>query len=149
MNGWLLDTNVIAEVRGARPDANVLNWFAAQPEHLLFLSVLTFGEYRKGLELLPPADPRRVRVHATIAAVETRFSGRALSLSDNIVMRWGAISGETKRLTGHPPPVIDTLIAATAIENNLYLATRNVDDVRHSGAAIFNPWIDDPKDFPI
>lgn len=149
MNGWLLDTNVIAEVSGSRPDRNVANWIRSQPEHRLFLSILTLGEYRKGLEHLPPGDPRRVSLQAAISAVQSRFAGRVLPVSDEVVLRWGAISGETKRLTGHSPSVLDTLLAATAIENTLYLATRNVADVRLSGAAVFNPWSDDPKNFPL
>lgn len=61
----------------------------------------------------------------------------------------GVISGTTKRLTRHSPPVVDTLFAATALEHDLYLATRNVADVRGSGASIFDPWHDDPADFPL
>jgi hypothetical protein len=65
------------------------------------------------------------------------------------VRRWGVISGTAKRLTGRSPPVIDTLFAATALEHNLYLVTRNVGDVRTSGAQIFDPWNDDPIQFPL
>jgi hypothetical protein len=79
--------------------------------------------------------------------LETRFSGRILSVSDQITLRWGSISGEVKRLTGHPPSVIDTMLAATAIEHSLYLATRNVADVAKSGARVFNPWKDNPIHF--
>jgi predicted nucleic acid-binding protein len=67
-----------------------------------------------------------------------------LPVSDAIVRRWGTISGTVRRDTGHPPPVIDTLLAATALDHDLYLATRNV---RYSGAAVFNPWEDDPSTF--
>jgi predicted nucleic acid-binding protein len=66
-----------------------------------------------------------------------------------VVLRWGAISGRVRRETGHPPPVIDTLLAATALEHDLYLVTRNVADVQHSGAALFNPWKDDPGAGPL
>ena len=72
-----------------------------------------------------------------------------LPVSDAVVLRWGAISGRVSRDTGHPPPVVDTLLAATALENDLYLVTRNIADVRHSGAALFNPWSDDPQAFPL
>lgn len=149
MNGWLLDTNVIAEISGARPDANVERWIKSQPEHLLFLSILTVGEYNKGMEHLPPGDKRRAPIRRGVAALEKRFSGRVLSLSNQIVVRWGAISGEVKRLTGHSPSVIDTMLAATAVEHDLYLATRNITHVMHSGAAVFNPWKDNPANFPL
>jgi len=79
----------------------------------------------------------------------SRFSDRLISVSDAVVRRWGTISGTVRRQTGHPPPVIDTLMAATALEHDLYLVTRNVRDVRHSGAAVFNPWEDDPNSAPL
>ena len=149
MNGWLLDTNVIAEVSGAKPDRKVAAWIESQPEHMLYLSILTFAEYQKGLEHLSPGDKRRQRLKGAIAKLAERFSGRVLSLSDPIVLRWGAISGEVKRATGQSPSVVDTQLAATAIEHDLYFATRNVSHVMHSGAAIFNPWTDDPAEFPL
>lgn len=149
MNGWLLDTNVIAEVRSARPDPRVERWIASQPEHLLFLSILTVAEYQKGIHHLPPGDKFRPRLEQSVLALEARFSGRVLSVSDQVALRWGAISGEVKRLTGHSPSVIDTLLAATAIEHSLYLATRNTAHVANSGAAVFNPWKDDPARFPL
>ncbi len=149
MKGWLLDTNVIAEVSGARPDARVEKWLSAQPEHLLFISILTIAEYYKGIENLAPGDNRRPRLKKSVLALQGRFSGRILSLSDGDVLRWGAISGEVRRNTGNWPSMIDTLLAATAIEHDLYLATRNVNHVAHSGAAVFNPWKDDPAHFPL
>jgi hypothetical protein len=149
LNGWLLDTNVIAEVSSARPDARVQSWIQSQAEHALFLSVLTLAEYRKGIEHLPPGDKRRPHLQKAVAALEGRFAGRVLSVSDKIAMRWGTISGEVKRPTGHSPSVIDTMLAATAIEHQLYFATRNVTHVAQSGAAIFNPWKDDPARFPL
>ncbi len=149
MKGWLLDTNVIAEISGAKPDPRVRKWISAQDESTLYLSVLTLAEYEKGIHNLPATDSRRPRLRAAVVALESRFQGRVLSVSDAIVRRWGVISGETKRATGQAPSVIDTMLAATAIENGLYLATRNTEDVIRSGAALFNPWQDDPSAFPI
>jgi len=121
----------------------------SQPEHKLFLSILTIAEYSKGIHNLPPGDKLRPRLERAVIALEARFSGRILSVSDEIALRWGAISGEVKRLTGHSPSVIDTMMAATAIEHNLYFATRNVAHVVNSGAAVFNPWNDAPAQFPL
>jgi predicted nucleic acid-binding protein len=149
VNGWLLDTNVIAEVSGAKPDRRVEQWLASQPEHKLFLSILTIAEYQKGIHRLPLGDKLRPRLQQSVNALEARFAGRVLSVSDQIALRWGAISGEVKRVTGHPPSVIDTMLAATAIEHNLYLATRNTAHVVNSGAFVFNPWSDDPAQFPV
>ena len=144
MNGWLLDTNVIAELAKSHGTARVQAWAAAQDEALLFLSILTLGEYDKGLHNLPSDSPLRLPIAAGIAALETRFAGRVLPLSNAIIRRWGIVSGVVKRLTGQTPPGIDTLLAATAIEHDLCLVTRNVRDVQHSGAILLNPWDDRP-----
>lgn len=115
----------------------------------MYLSILTLGEYDKGIHNLAADHPERSRYIAARDALEGRFAGRILSVDDFVVRRWGEISGATKRTTGHAPAVIDTLLAATALENELFLATRNTKDVQHSGAATFNPWEDDAAQFPL
>ena len=107
---------------------------------LSFLSIVTLGEYDKGPGNLPPGSPLRPVVAAGSAALAVRFAGRILKLTDPIVRRWGALSGAVKRQTGHAPPAIDTMLAATAIEHDLCLVTRNVRDVQHSGVTYLNPW---------
>ena len=149
MIGWLLDTNVIAALINPNGAPSVKSWAADQPEDSLFLSVLTLGEYDKGIHNLAPEHPDRSRYIAARDALEARFAGRVLSVDDRIVRRWGEISGAAKRQTGHAPAVIDTLLAATALEHELFLVTRNTKDVRHSGVAVFNPWQDDPSQFPL
>ncbi len=139
MNGWLLDTNVVAELARPQGAKRVQAWASVQDETLLFISILTLGEYDKGLNNLPPDSLLRPVIAAGIAALEVRFSGRILNLTDRIVRRWGALSGAVKRQTGHAPPVIDTMLAATAIEHDLCLVTRNLRDVQHSGATCLNP----------
>lgn len=149
MIGWLLDTNVVAALINPAGAPSVKTWAGSQPEDRMYLSILTLGEYDKGIHNLAADHADRSRYIAARDALEARFMGRILSVSDEAVRRWGTISGATKRLTGHPPSVVDTLLAATAIEHRLFLATRNVKDVRHSGAALFNPWEDDPAHFPL
>lgn len=149
MIGWLLDTNVIAEIINVGGSARVKAWAAGQDEATLHLSILTIAEYDKGIANLPGGDPRRAVYMTRRDSLAARFAERLLPVSDAIVRRWGAISGTVRRDTGHPPPVIDTMLAATALDHDLYLVTRNVRDVRHSGAAVFNPWDDDPAGFPI
>jgi predicted nucleic acid-binding protein len=145
--GWLLDTNVIAALISPNGAPSVKAWVATQPEERLYISVLTLGEYDKGIHNLPVEHPERSRYLAARDALEARFNGRILSVSDQIVRRWGAISGTVKRDVGLAPSVIDTMLAATAIEEGMFLVTRNAKDVQHSGAAVFNPWEDDPADF--
>ena len=147
MIGWLLDTNVIAALINPNGAPSVKQWAAMQPEDRLFISVLTLGEYDKGIHNLPVEHSDRSRYLAARDALEARFKGRVLSVDDAVVRRWGVISGTVKRDVGAAPSVIDTLLAATAIENRMFLVTRNVKDVQHSGAAVFNPWQDDPAGF--
>ncbi len=149
MIGWLLDTNVTAEIISAGGSARVKAWAAKQDEATLHLSILTIAEYDKGIANLADGDLRRPVYMTTRDSLAARFAGRLLPVSDAIVRRWGTMSGTVRRDTGHPPPVIDTLLAATALHHDFYLATRNVRDVRHSGAAVFNPWEDDPSAFPV
>jgi toxin FitB len=140
LKGWLLDTNVIASLIAANGAPSVKDWAAAQEEERLFLSVLTLGEYDKGIAKLAENHPDRARFTTARDRLEERFEGRVLPLSDQVVRRWGTLSGTIQRDTGHPPPVIDTLFAATAIERGLCFVTRNVKDVARTGASILNPW---------
>jgi toxin FitB len=140
LKGWLLDTNVIASLIAVNGAASVKAWAEARDEERLFLSVLTLGEYDKGIAKLADDNPARDRYRVARDALEARFEGRILPVSDQIVRRWGAMSGKIQRDTGHPPPVIDTLFAATALENGLCFVTRNVKDVAQTGANIINPW---------
>ena len=149
MKGWLLDTNVIAALINPGGAPSVKVWATAQPEHRMFISVLSLGEYDKGIHNLAADHPDRSRYIAARDALAGRFAGRILSVSDPVVRRWGEISGGVKQRMGHAPAVIDTLLAATALEHELFLVTRNTRDVQDSGAAIFNPWTDDAAQFPL
>jgi predicted nucleic acid-binding protein len=126
--GWLLDTNITTEIISAGGSACVKAWAASQDEATLHLSILTIAEYEKGIANLPDGDPRRSIYMTTRDSLAARFAGRLLPVSDAMVRRWGTISGTVRRDTGHPPPVIDALLAATALDHDLYLATRNVRD---------------------
>ena len=149
MKGWLLDTNVIAALINPNGAPSVRKWAEDQNEERFFLSVLTLGEYDKGIHNLDPSLADRQRYTVARDALEERFKGRVISVSDSIVRCWGEISGRVKRETGQAPQVIDTLLAATAIEQDLYLVTRNVKDTRNSRAILFDPWNDDPARFPL
>lgn len=149
MKGWLLDTNVVAALINPQGAPSVKSWAAGQDEETFHISILTLAEYDKGIYNLPDDHPDRPRYAAARDALADRFGARVLSLSDDIVRRWGRMSGEGKRATGHAPPVIDSMIAAVAIEHEFYLVTRNVKDTRGSGAILLDPWNDDPAMFPL
>jgi predicted nucleic acid-binding protein len=140
MSGFLLDTDVLSELVRPRPDSNVLRWIDAADESILFLSVLTLGEIRDGIARLH-AGPRRTRLESWLQVdLRARFQGRILPIGEAIADRWGALSATAAR-KGKPVPVIDALLAATALHHNLTLVTRNTPHVAATGVALVNPWI--------
>lgn len=149
MIGWLLDTNVVASLTASTGAPSVRRWASGQNEINFYLSIITLAEYDKGIHQLPESDQSRAKYAAGRDALEARFAGRVLPVTNAVMRRWGALAGRIKRETGHPPQVIDTLLAATALEARLYLVTRNTKDVANTGAAVFNPWEDDPARFPL
>jgi predicted nucleic acid-binding protein len=136
VSGFLLDTNVISELVRKMPEPKVVQWIQDTDEELLYLSVLTMGEIREGITSHPDAA-RRVKLEAWLSReLKQRFVGRILSLDENVADRWGVIIGRAAT----PIPVIDGLLAATALEHNLTFVTRNTRDVSATGVPVFNPW---------
>jgi predicted nucleic acid-binding protein len=136
---YLLDTCVVSEVAKADPDPAVTAWLEPVPETSLFLSVLTLGEIRKGMELLDPG-PRRDRIQAWMNRLTTTFSGRMLAVDAAVAARWGVVSAEARR-AGRPRPPVDSMLAATALCHDLAIVTRNVADFAGTGARVVNPWV--------
>jgi toxin FitB len=141
VSAFLLDTNVISELIKPKADPRVTTWIDATDEELLFLSVLTLGEIRKGVGLLP-RSARRTTLEAWLSNdLPSRFSGRILNVDQDVADRWGHLSALT--IAGRANvPVIDGLLAASAIQHNLTLVTRNTKDVAATGVSLFNPWTD-------
>lgn len=136
---YLLDTNVISELVKKEPNPGVLNWIDERDEAALFLSVITFGELQKGICKLSDKS-RTERLQAWVDRdLTNRFEGRILPLDLDIFLTWGKIQGESKK-SGTPLPVMDSLIAATAIAHNLTVVTRNVKDIERCQASVYNPW---------
>ncbi|HEY3974577.1 MAG TPA: type II toxin-antitoxin system VapC family toxin [Candidatus Sulfotelmatobacter sp.] len=139
MSGFLLDTNCISELVRNKPDQNVLDWMQAANESLLFLSVLTLGEIRKGLAGTPQSK-RRTHLETWLELdLQVRFSGRILSIDAHIADRWGLLAAEAKR-KGRALSAIDGLLAATALHHNLTIVSRNVTDFVVTLTPILNPW---------
>jgi len=134
----LLDTNVVSELVRPRPHPGVVRWIATTNESLLHLSVLTLGEIRKGIASRPDAG-RRAKLESWLHDLVLRFSSRILPIDLAIADRWGRLSGHSKT-EGVTLPVIDGLLAATALHNNLVLVTRNVTDIGITGVETFDPW---------
>jgi toxin FitB len=139
VSGFLLDTNVVSELVKPKPDVNVIHWMQATDETLLFLSVLTLGEIRKGITSLPHAA-RRVKLGAWLDMDLTlRFSRRILPIDQAVADRWGRLAG-SPAVRKSPLPVIDGLLAATALEHNLTFVTRDAERLTATGTPFFDPW---------
>ena len=139
MSGFLLDTNCISELVRPTPAPRVMEWMEAADEALLYLSVLTIGEIRKGLAGLPQSK-RSTRLETWLEVeLQARFAGRMLAIDAGVADRWGLIAAEAKR-KGKALAVIDSLIAATAVHHNLTVVTRNVSDFANMQIQVLNPW---------
>jgi toxin FitB len=137
--GYLFDTNVVSETRRLRPDPRVLAFLAKAEEAQAetFISVLTLGELRKGVAARRDrTSPATAALVAWVGEIETGFADRVLGIDTAIARLWGELSAI------HRLPIVDTLIAATALVHDLTLVTRNVRDVAATGAHILNPWGD-------
>lgn len=133
---YLLDTNVLSELRRKTPDARVVRWFSQRPAGTLYLSVLTLGEIRKGIEML--ADQRRRLALMDWLDIELPafFSGRVLDIDTAVADRWSRIVAHA----GRPLPSIDSLLIATAAQHGMTLVSRNLRDVEGLGAPVLSPW---------
>jgi toxin FitB len=133
---FLIDTNVLSELRKKeRANPGVQHWFAGVSGESLYLSVLVVGEVRNGIERLRRRDPTAAaNLEHWLSKVETDMAGRILPVTTPIADRWGCLNAPD------PLPVIDSLLAATALEHDLILVTRNVDDVKRTGVKLLNPF---------
>ncbi|MCL2875166.1 MAG: type II toxin-antitoxin system VapC family toxin [Betaproteobacteria bacterium] len=133
---YLIDTNVLSELRNKKADAKVVAWVQARPRQSLYLSVLSLGEVRKGIEGV--ADPAFRQVLTDWLEVELRnwFVGRLLGIDEQVADRWGRVQASA----GRALPVIDGLLAATALVHDLTLVTRNTKDFAGLGVQLVNPW---------
>jgi predicted nucleic acid-binding protein len=133
---YLLDTNVISELRkGDRADSSVISWFAGLADEEIFLSALTIGEIRRGIESVRRRDPDSAAVlDRWLAHVSEAHGDRILQVDRAIAAEWGRLN------VPDPLPVVDGLLAATASVLGLTLATRNVADVRGTGVDMIDPF---------
>jgi len=139
VSAFLLDTNVISEIVRPRPEPKVTSWIDSVDGNVLYVSVLSLGEIRKGIALLPDA-PRRAKLEAWLTSdLEVWFAGRILIVDAVIADRWGRISARCAA-AGFVLPVVDGILAATALHHNLTLVTRNTRDISATGVTLFNPW---------
>jgi len=133
---YLLDTNVLSETRKKHPDGRVLAFLSNASSTALYLSCLSVGELKKGVALKMRSDPAAAKaIAAWVEGLETNFADRILGIETASAKLWGEWSAQ------RPRPVIDTLLAATAVVHDLVLVTRNESDVQDLPVKVFNPWL--------
>ena len=140
MTGWLLDTNVISELRRARPNARVRAFVAAQPLEQLFVSTVTFAEIRYGIETVGDPIRRAELSDWLVHKVRPMFEQRALEVSEDVMFKWRLIV-EDGRKAGHTLSQPDLIIAATALQHGLTVVTRDTADFALARVPLMNPWV--------
>ena len=144
MTGWLLDTNVLSELRRPRPDARVRKFIASQRLEDLFVSTVTFAEIRFGIEIV--SDPiRRAELTEWLThRVRPLFDQRVLEVSEDVMFKWRLLVEEGRK-AGHTFSQPDLIIAATALQHGLTVVTRDTADYARSRVPLFNPWLAEPR----
>ena len=132
---YLLDTNVLSELRRKRPDTQVVQWVESRPGSVLYLSVLSVGELRRGVEALAASRRRVALLDWLEVDLPAFFAGRLLPVDLAVAERWGRLAHATQ-----PLPAVDSLLAATALRYGLTMVTRNVRDFVLQGLEVVDPW---------
>jgi predicted nucleic acid-binding protein len=133
---YLLDTNVLSELVRPQPGPAVVAWFEAVPDDSLYVSVLTFGEIRKGVESIA-SDARKEKLRVWLEhTLPDWFEDRLLSIDHGVAERWGRLLAEADR----PVAAIDSLLAATALHHELRMVTRNAQDFAFPDLEVIDPW---------
>ncbi|MFO1067950.1 MAG: type II toxin-antitoxin system VapC family toxin [Geminicoccaceae bacterium] len=137
----MLDTNVLSEARRSGGSERVRRLLRQVGDAGLFISVLTLGEIRSGIERLPENDKRRALTH-WLAELRERYASRILVVDADVADRWGSLAADLAQ-RGRPLPAVDLLLAATALTHGLAIATRNVRDFAATGVDLVDPWTDE------
>jgi toxin FitB len=135
---YLLDTNVVSESRKKIPDANVQHWLESHPVSVQHISVISLGELLQGAKRAKTPE-QRASLENWLERLETRFGERVLPLDSAVMQIWADVTA-TAINRGQTAPLMDSLIAATAIRYGLILVTRNTQDVKALGVKVLNPW---------
>ncbi len=139
MTCFLLDTNVPSELTRPRPEPQVTEWLEKADDNQLFFSVVSLGEIFKGVTMLPESKRRRDLQRWMEQTLRPWFEGRLLPVTESIAQRWGILAG-SRQVKGRPLRVADGMIAATALEHDFTVVTRNVRDFAGLGIKVFDPW---------
>jgi len=141
VTAWLLDTNVLSELRRPKPDRKVLSFVAAQPLDSLYVSAVTMAEIRFGIEMQPDASVRGELTEWLTHKVRPMFEQRVLPVSEDVLFKWRLLV-EDGRKAGHTFSQPDLFIAATALHHGMTGVSRDVTDYARTRVALLNPWVD-------
>ena len=147
MTGWLLDTNILSELRRPKPERKVLAFIAVQPLDLLYISSATLAEIRFGIERLGDASRRAGLNDWLTHKMRPMFAGRVLEITEDIMFKWRLLV-EDGRKAGHTFSQPDLIIAATALNHGLTVVSRDVSDYQKAHVPVFNPWLQPPPTDP-
>jgi len=136
---YLLDTNVITELIAREPNQRVVGWIDSLDPESVYLSVITIGELRKGIEKLAPSRRKDQLALWLTSDLLLRFADKIVSITTGVMLVWGELAGRLER-EGKPMPAINSLIVASVLEGKLTLVTGNKDDFQHAGIPVVNPW---------
>lgn len=136
---YLLDTCVLSEFTRRQPDPRVIAWLDSMDEEKLYISVITVGEIQRGIERLPDSHRKTELLIWMNNGLMNRFAGRMVPIDAPTMFLWGSLSARMEA-GGHPMGTMDSLITASALQNNMIVATRNVTDFIPCGVQIINPW---------
>ena len=136
---YLLDTCVISELVARQPDSRLVQWIDTMDEERLYLSVISIGEIKKGIEKLSDSSRKSALEQWLEDDLFLRFRDKILPIDTQVMLVWGELTATLER-QGKSMPAMDSLIAAIALQSKLNLVTRNEDDFVYSGVPVINPW---------
>lgn len=139
MTGWLLDTNVLSELRRPKPDAKVVQFVSGQPLDLLYVSVVTFAEIRFGIELVNDLSRRMDLNDWLDHKLRPMFEDRVLEITEDIMLKWRLLVEEGRK-TGHTFSQPDLIIAAIALHHGLTIVSRDTSEYEKAHVPVLNPW---------
>jgi len=139
VTGWLLDTNVLSELRRPKPDLNVVQFVTDQPLELLHVSVVTFAEIRFGIELVKDVNRRTELNEWLTHKLRPMFEERVLEITEDIMLKWRLLVEEGRK-SGHTFAQPDLIIAATALHHGLTIVSRDASEYEQANAPVLNPW---------
>lgn len=141
MTGWLLDTNIVSELRRPKPEPKVVRFVRDQPLDLLFISVVTLAEIRFGIELIAEVSKRTQLNDWLTHKVRPMFEQRVMPISEDVMLKWRLLV-EDGRKAGHTFSQPDLIIAATSLYHGFTIVSRDMSEYLKAGAMVFNPWVD-------